>query len=307
MRAPAEAGDPPRRQPFGLIDYAACETVRRAYRWSRSHIGLERRLARLRQRLGPLPRGGIGLRIADLDRALDSRLAAMRAPGRETVVADFDQDGALASRFGPIAGIATIARDQFLPRSGCAVSLVDLDGRFGVRKEFSGATGRFVQELEALLELEACDCPVPRIINVDWNARSVTMTFVRGHVVRELLAAAGAPIRDRDDPRPYSRAVDRERILAGRALVHRVMTPAQIEAIRAALDAIHQAGFVLEDVKFGNIILEHGSGAPLFVDLERALPVARLPARVADHLRAIDLRKFHDHFGTAQAAPGGCA
>jgi hypothetical protein len=283
-----------------LVSFAACEIARRAYRWRRSHVGLGARLARLRSELGPLPRGGIGLRLADIDPGLDSRLRTQREAGREIILADFDQDGGLVSRFGPIAGIATIRPEQFLRRSGCAVSLVDLDGRIGVRKEFVRATGRFVQELEALVRLEQSRCPVPRIINVDWNARSVTMTFIRGHVVRELLAAAGAPIRDRDDPRPYSRSVDRERILAGRALLRKVMSAAQIEAVGAALGSIHRAGFVLEDVKFGNIIIEHGSGAPMFVDLERAIPVAQLPRAVANHLRGIDLAKFHDHFGDGE-------
>jgi hypothetical protein len=57
---------------------------------------------------------------------------------------------------------------------------------------------------------------------------------------------------------------------------------------------------VLEDVKFGNIILKAGTGEAIFVDLERALPVASLPASLADHLREIDLRKFRDHFGEAR-------
>jgi len=35
----------------------------------------------------------------------------------------------------------------------------------------------------------------------------------------------------------------------------------------------------------------------VFVDLERALPVASLPPWLADHLRQIDVRKFREHFG----------
>ena len=40
-----------------------------------------------------------------------------------------------------------------MERTGCPVLLVDLNGRLGVRKEFE-SFGRFVQEIEAMLELE---------------------------------------------------------------------------------------------------------------------------------------------------------
>jgi tRNA A-37 threonylcarbamoyl transferase component Bud32 len=176
------------------------------------------------------------------------------------------------------------------------VLLVDLNGRLGVRKEFRNR-GRFVQELEALLHLEAKNCPVPRLMNVDWDKGSITITFVPGDVVRELLAEAGADIRDRATDGSYTREVDRQRIRNGRELVPRVLADSDIEDVAAGLEAIHAAGFVLEDVKFGNIILKTPGGEPVFVDLERALPVASLPPWLADHLRQIDVRKFREHFG----------
>ena len=50
-------------------------------------------------------------------------------------------------------------------------------------------------------------------------------------------------------------------------------------------------------MKFGNIILDI-EGEPIFVDLERALPIARLPRFLAAHACELDLQKFRDHFGT---------
>ena len=290
---------PPERPRSRPALSAAYELYRRGYRWTRLNLRLERRLERLRNELGQLPRSDIGLRLKDFDPALDERLAPLRARNCELVIAEFDQDGRIAPRFGHLGDIATITPAEFMPRTGCRLSIVDLNGRVGVRKEFAGALGPFVQELEALVRLEPFDCPVPRVMNVDWDARSVTMTFICGHAVRELLAAAGAKVRDRDDPRPYTRAVERERILAGRAALGAVVSPEQINAIGAALASIHDAGFVVEDVKFGNIIIEQSSGAPFFVDLERAMPVGSLPPAVAEYLREIDLKKFRDHFGSA--------
>jgi tRNA A-37 threonylcarbamoyl transferase component Bud32 len=137
-------------------------------------------------------------------------------------------------------------------------------------------------------------------MNVDWDAHTITIEFVRGNVVREMLAEAGADIRDRTLESGYTRSIDKERIRRGRERVPQVLSDWQVARIAAALDSIHEAGYALEDVKFGNIILDT-EGEPVFIDLERALPVARLPRVLSDHLRQIDLRKFRDHFGVGAA------
>lgn len=259
---------------------------------------MRQRLELLKHELSQLPRTGVGIALEELDPGLNRRLAPLRKPGLELELADFDQDGGIASRFGGIAGIRTIERAEFMPRRGCPVLLVDLDGRLGVRKEFGSRIGSFILELEALLRLERSGCPVPRIMNVDWRSHLITITFVLGDVVRELLASAGAKIRDRDAPHvPYSRSVEQERIREGRAFLPAVLSRRQIAQIAEGLASIHSAGFALEDVKFGNIIIEAHSGTPIFVDLERALPVGSLPAFLADYLRQLDLKKLREHFG----------
>jgi len=289
-----------------LGTYATCEISRQVYRWARSNWRVEQRIKALRDRLGALPRRGVGMLAKDLDPELDNRGARLRVPDQELVLADFDQNGLMASRFGKIAGVATISREEFMTRKGFPVLLVDINGRLGVRKEFRNR-GRFAQELEALLDLEGKDCPVPRLMNVDWERGALTITFVPGDVVRELLAEAGADIRDRDTDETYSRDIDRQRIRSGRDYVPKVLTQRHLHRVASGLNAIHEAGFVLEDVKFGNIILQAETGEPMFIDLERALPVASLPGPLADHLREVDLRKFREHFGEVPQAQADAA
>jgi hypothetical protein len=280
-----------------MLEFVTLEIARRAYRWRHSKIGIKKRLKRLREELDGLPRRDVGIRLKDLDPSLEQRVAPMREQDRELIIGDFDQDGGILPRFGKIAGAPVIAPTQFLPRTGSKVSLVDLNGRIGVRKDFASEAGRFVLELEALLRLETGRCPAPRVMNVDWAAHSITETFVPGHVIRELLAAAGANIRDRDLNEPFSRARQRDRVRVGLEHVPKIISDKQIAAIAAGLNAIHSAELVLEDFKFGNIILEANSGEPVFIDLERALPISGLPRKLADHLKEIDLRKFREHFG----------
>lgn len=287
----------PLRPDTRLVGFVTWEIARRLYRWRRLNIGVRQRLERLQEQLTKLPRTGIGVLLKDVDPALDERLRPMREHDRELVIGDFDMDGALLPRFGELAGIPVIVAAEFVPRTDAQVLLVDLNGRLGVRKEFGSNVGRFVQEIEALVHLEGRGCPVPRLMNVDWHAHSITETFVPGAVVRELLAEAGANIRDRDVRASGRMSRHRVRVGEGRRYVQKIMSEQQVAAVAAGLNAIHSAGFVLEDVKFGNLILAADSGEPIFVDLERALPIGSLPRALADHLIEVDLRKFRDHFG----------
>jgi hypothetical protein len=253
-------------------------------------------LKALQAQLPDLPRSGVGIALKDWDPLFERHVAPRRERHHELVIADFDQDGGLLPRFGDLAAGPVISKVQFMARTGPEILLVDLDGRLGVRKYFRDRR-RFVQELEALLCLEGRDCPIPRIMNVDWDRHSVTTSFVPGDVVRELLASAGANIRDRDLRRAFSRSDIRKRIRIGRDHVSTTLSAEQIGRIAAGLERIHSAGFVLEDIKFGNIILEASSGEPIFIDLERALPLSGVPARLADYLKQIDFGRFRQNFG----------
>lgn len=298
---PAEAvgREPAQHQSSRIVTYLLCEVARRTYRWGLSNFRLRRRAEALEERLSKLPQSGVGPLLKDVDPAMERRIAPLRSEDRELVIGDFDQDGGIAPRFGGMHGVPSVGATDFLPRKGCPVLLVDLNGHLGVRKEFR-KFGAFVRELEALFDLQAGGCAVPRLMNVDWDAHTITIAFIPGDVVREMLAEAGADIRDRTLESAYTRSIDKERIRRGRERVPEVLSDWQVSRIGAALSAIHDAGYALEDVKFGNIILDR-EGEPVFIDLERALPTARLPRALADHLREIDLRKFRDHFGVRAA------
>ena len=241
-----------------------------------------------------LPRDGVGVLLKDVDPEMEKRIAPLRREDRELVIGDFDQDGGILARFGDMQGVPTIDAADFIVRSGFPVLLVEINGRLGVRKEFRRFSA-FVQELEALLDLET-RAPVPKVMNVDWEAHTITISFVHGNVVPEMLANGAKHPRSYFKS-AYSRSIDKERVRKGRERVPEILSSRQISSIARALTKIHAAGYALEDVKFGNIILDM-EGEPIFVDLERALPIARLPRFLAAHACELDFQKFRDHFGT---------
>jgi hypothetical protein len=121
-------------------------------------------------------------------------------------------------------------------------------------------------------------------------------------VVREALAQAGAPMRDRD-VRPgltllgYHR-IEQERRAAGRQLVDTILDRETIARIGNALLAIHRAGYTFADVKYGNVIMDARTNTPYFVDCERALPLRLFFRTTATYLRDQDADKVHQLFGT---------
>jgi SAM-dependent methyltransferase len=71
-----------------------------------------------------------------------------------------------------------------------------------------------------------------------------------------------------------------------------------IARIGKALLAIHRAGYTLEDVKYGNVIIEAMTGTPYFVDCELGLPLRQFSRTTATYLRDRDAEKLNRLFGT---------
>ena len=263
----------------------------------------DQRMAQLRARIGHgcLAQGGNRVALAQLCPELDETCRAIRRPNEEITLASIDQDGLLLARFEQLWPAPRVAVDAFLPRSRFELVVVDHDGWIGVRKDFRGNRVAFVNELEAALDLAAAGCQVPAILGVDFDRPSITFSYINGAVVREALAQAGAPMRDRD-VRPdraalSDRRIQRERREAGRGLVDKVLEPETIARIGQTLLAIHRAGYTVEDVKYGNVIIEV-TKTPYFVDCERALPLRQFSRTTATYLRDRDADKLNQLFGT---------
>jgi tRNA A-37 threonylcarbamoyl transferase component Bud32 len=195
--------------------------------------------------------------------------------------------------------------DAFLPRARFALTVVDHDGWVGVRKTFCGDKIAFVNELEAILDLRGAGCRVPEIFRVDFERLAITLAYINGVVIREALADAGAPMRDRDVKPSHSKLnriqnyrLEKQRIAAGRSLIDRILDKETIARLEEALLAIHRAHYALGDIKYGNIIVEATTKVPYFIDFEHALPLRDFSRATATYLRDCDAAKLNRLFGT---------
>lgn len=237
-----------------------------------------------------------------------TRLRRTRADAGEIILADIDQDGFLRSRVGALHDVPTVSPDRFAPRLRFDLTVVDLDGVLGVKKHFKGDVPAFLAELAAGHDLRKAGCRVPAILDVDFQELTITLEYVPGPVLREELARHGAILRDRDvavHP-SYRRLAPRKqrakRIEEGRAALGHVLDAEAVERVFAELKKVHAAGYVLHDVKFGNVIIEPSSGEPYLIDFDRARAYPELSRLAFRFLRDCDYEKFNAHFGTEKIA-----
>ena len=232
------------------------------------------------------------------------RIRAAEGGEREIVLADIDQDGFLLSRVGALRGASIVAPDRFVPRARYDLTVVALEGGVGVKKHFKGNVPAFVAELAAGHDLRRAGCRVPAILDVDFDGLTITFEYLPGPVLREELAQRGALLRDRDvDAHPELRGLRRRQrrdrcIEEGRAVLDDVLDPEAIDRLFAELRKIHTAGYVLHDLKFGNVILDPSSGEPYFIDFDRARSYPDVSPLAFRFLRDRDYEKFNAHFGT---------
>lgn len=246
--------------------------------------------------------GKRGYRLAIEDLGLDQEkfeLLKKKQRLHEVVIAEIDQDGFLLSHFGSIRDTPTISEEQFLKRKRFRLKVVAIDGQVGVKKDYSGDKLSFVNEIKALHHLGIAGCNVPAIIDVDFDALTLTLSFILGPVLREELAKRGAILRDCDvDNNPdYAHLTPKERqlkcIQEGKRVLYDVIDSQFVENLFTQLSKVHAYGFILDDIKYGNIIIEKGSGEPYLIDFDFATDYPKLGKTAFRILCDQDIEKFN--------------
>jgi serine/threonine protein kinase len=262
-------------------------------------IDTRRRLQQMREGAGPPKATGIDrLKVSDLGIPIDRLSDSSEC----TVLADIDQDGFFTSHVGPMTGIPTVSSSEHQPRERFDVQLVAWRGGLAVRKSFRGDAASFVREVEALAALGAARCNVPALLDYDAEALTVLQEFVPGQSLRDALADRGAPIRDRDVASGTPKA---KRISDGRKYLHEVMPPARVDELAEQLRRSHAAGFILHDLKYGNVILHSMTQMPVLIDFDRASTHRRLPAGMRRVLRERDNVRLNALIGSDLPTRGG--
>jgi tRNA A-37 threonylcarbamoyl transferase component Bud32 len=216
---------------------------------------------------------------------------------------EIDQDGFLLSKVGAIPDVPIVSKKQFLKRKRFDLRAVAIDEYVCIEKHYKGNKSSFVNEIEALYHLGRAGCNVPVIMDVDFDDLTLTFSYISGPVLREELAKRGAVVRDRDiEENPgLTRSGRKKRVLnrvpEARHVLHDVVDSKFIELIFAELKKIHEARFIWNDIKYGNIIIEQRSGRPYLIDFDWALRFEELGKNAFSILSGRDIKKFNKCFG----------
>ena len=283
--------------------------VYRRYRHLFRLLNLNREMSLWRSRKGEVlgvGRSGYWLHVNDLglEPAELSNLKEHLRDQGEAVIADIDQDGLLLSRFGPIDSLPTASKQDFIARGRFTLQIVARDDKVLLRKQYRGNRLSFLSEIAALHRLASAGCNVPAIANLDFDGLSITMSYIAGRTLEEMLGQHGAVVRTRDIRNDaYFSSLSSEQIVEsypreGKRHLDSVVAPQFIEDLHSEVKRIHQAGVELYDIKYGNVIIEGKTGKPFLVDFESARTYPRPHGKTFTVIRDRDTEKFNLFFNT---------
>ncbi|MHC4205457.1 MAG: hypothetical protein ACYSTT_12465 [Planctomycetota bacterium] len=226
-----------------------------------------------------------------------------RKQSRKVVLGEIDQDGFLLSKVGKIPNAPSVSKKQFLARKRFGLRVVAIDGIVCIEKHYKNNKFSFVNEIEALYHLGRAGCNIPVIMDVDFGNLTLTFSYISGPILREELAKRGAIVRDRDiEENPELSSFDKRkralnRVSEARRFLSEVIDLQFIELVFTELNKIHEARFIWNDIKYGNIIIEEQSGKPYLIDFDWALRFPELGKKAFKILSNRDIEKFNACFG----------
>src|SRR5882762_3929493 len=202
------------------------------------------------------------LRAMGVNDTTITEIISRTADGEEVRLGRFDQGNRVLSDIGsiPMFGDALIGNLEFQPRARQAVELVATTRGIAIKKSYSDS-GSFFQEVAALSRLSDVK-GVPKIVRIDRRHRVLYQTFLVGRDLGSLMAKAGFSVGAQHSlcsAYPGIGAWDatsgpQSRTIAVNTL-QRVTDRTFARHMEVLIESIHQSGVVIEDVKFGNVII----------------------------------------------------
>jgi tRNA A-37 threonylcarbamoyl transferase component Bud32 len=139
---------------------------------------------------------------------------------------------------------------------------------------------------------------VPSILDVQFDDPTLVISYIPGQVLLEELVKAGAFVRNCDQAAELTSHEKRERDLtAGREVLPRVVSMAFVSELARDLQRFHEAGSMIIDIKWGNIIIGT-DGHPWWIDFHLTEDHPELSRESFHVLADLDIERFNRAFGT---------
>lgn len=221
---------------------------------------------------------------------------------RHRILGEFDWDGLLLSYIGVIPHQQLVTKDEFIPRTRNDLQLVDFDGFLAVRKNYRGNFFPFVNELKCIHYLGGIGCNVPSILDVDFNSPALTISFINGITLKHEIVNQGVDILNRSFQLLYGISPRDKRardfvIKKVYQVLNNIIDSQFVCQLSEEVKKIHTLGIILNDVKYGNIVIEQDLNKPFLIDFEMSRRYPHLPRLFLKKLLREDIRKLRNCFG----------
>jgi len=222
----------------------------------------------------------------------------------EYVLGEFDQDGYILPNRLSLDSIPIIEKEHFVPREKYKIFLISRFGILGVKKYFNGNTFRFVNELKTYSRLLGKHINIPSILDIDYDLLSITTSFIKGPTIRESLYNIGAVVIDREvqaHPELYKYPDENRWLIQTEnksETLYSVIDHPFVEKLFHEIKKIHDCDITLNDVKYGNIIIESVSKNPYFIDFETSRDLSIFGKYVKRIMKNRETELFNNLFFT---------
>jgi len=220
----------------------------------------------------------------------------------ELIIGELDQDGLIYSYYGEINEIETISKENFLKKTCFKIDLIVFKNTIAVKKIFGTNKIAFLNELNALYNLNLSKCNIPAILDIDFKNLSITLSFIPGKNLEERLVKIGALMRDNDiiKNKKLMEGTKKKRCLwyiqEGKRFLSRAVDSQTIEDIFKEIKKIHKNGFELYDIKYDKIIIEKNTKKIFLIDFDSATNFNKTNKKIFSVMRDRDIEKFNLYF-----------
>ena len=218
----------------------------------------------------------------------------------QVVIGDFDSDGYLLSQVGWIKDIPLCNPENYKKRSRFQLKLIAVNNTLAVAKHYKNDSSAFINEALALIQLNKANCNVPQLITIDCDHLTLTFSFILGDVLRQVLARNGALVEERQLTPDLKRLSRKERntfrINASQAALKQSVSSTFIDDLLHQVELAHKQHIILNDIHYGNIIINHKSGKLFLIDFDWTAHCPEIPHGLLIHLTRIDHQKVNTAF-----------
>ncbi|MEO8167036.1 MAG: hypothetical protein ABI623_02230 [bacterium] len=236
-----------------------------------------------------------------VDDEMRARIEAARGNQAELLLGQIDMSGRASCEYGILPFIPPVAHAEFMPRDRYNIEIILNGDAVLLRKNYRGDRMHCIREWFYLEQMYG-KASVPVVRKIDVRNAVLSMDYIFGRTLLEMLRDKGALMRDSDvknDPAFVGvKGEERQRKLdeRGKALLTSVFSEEFLQKVDMLVANVHACRISDLDIRFANIIRDN-SGNPWMIDFHEVRKYPVWAESLFRFKRAGDIQNYFRTFG----------